>query len=116
MSGEIENLKSRDPFAEADEESGQTTQTQEYIHIRIQQRNGRKSLTTVQGIPSQFSKKKILKEIKPLFNTNGTIIGVTQSKGHGEVIQIQGDHRTNFRDFLVNILNLDKNTIKVHGF
>ena len=25
-----------DPFAEADEDSGQTTQTQEYIHIRIQ--------------------------------------------------------------------------------
>lgn len=35
-----------DPFAEANsEDSG--AGTEEYVHIRIQQRNGRKSLTTV---------------------------------------------------------------------
>lgn len=34
------------------------------IHIRIQQRNGRKTLTTVEGIPSKFDLKKVLKVIK----------------------------------------------------
>ncbi|GAB1312146.1 Eukaryotic translation initiation factor eIF-1 [Madurella fahalii] len=121
MSGEIEtlNLKSRDPFAEADEDSGQTTQTQEYIHIRIQQRNGRKTLTTVQGIPSKFDHKKILKVIKKEFACNGTIISDTESKGLGEVIQLQGDHRLKIKDFLVDSqsgLGLDEKNIKIHGF
>ncbi|KAL2172597.1 hypothetical protein VTG60DRAFT_4716 [Thermothelomyces hinnuleus] len=121
MSGEteIQNLKIRDPFAEADEDSGQTVQTQEYIHIRIQQRNGRKTLTTVQGIPKKYDLKKILKVIKKEFACNGTIISDTDSKGMGEVIQLQGDHRAKIRDFLIDAeagLGLDEKTIKVHGF
>jgi hypothetical protein len=63
----IENLKTYDPFAEADEDTGETKQTQNYIHIRIQQRNGRKTLTTVQGLPKKFDQKKILKVIKKKF-------------------------------------------------
>ncbi|KAK0723775.1 translation initiation factor SUI1, partial [Apiosordaria backusii] len=102
-----------DPFAEADEDSGKTKQTQEYIHIRIQQRNGRKTLTTVQGIPSKFDHKKILKVIKKEFACNGTIISDTEM---GEVIQLQGDQRTKIKEFLTdkeNGLGLDDKTIKV---
>ncbi|KAM3071510.1 Eukaryotic translation initiation factor eIF-1 [Clarireedia jacksonii] len=62
---QIENLKNFDPFAEADEEPGD--QKAGYIHIRIQQRNGRKTLTTVQGLPKKFDRKKILKVIKKKF-------------------------------------------------
>jgi translation initiation factor 1 len=116
MSTQIENLKSYDPFAEADDDSGQTKQTQEYIHIRIQQRNGRKTLTTVQGIPSKFDHKKILKVIKKEFACNGTIISDSEM---GEVIQLQGDQRSKIREFLVDSdggLGLDEKTIKVHGF
>lgn len=36
-----------DPFAEAADVGSQ----EDYIHIRIQQRNGRKTLTTLQGLP-----------------------------------------------------------------
>jgi translation initiation factor SUI1 len=35
-----------------------------YVHIRIQQRNGRKSLTTVQGLAIDLDLKKILKALK----------------------------------------------------
>lgn len=52
-----------DPFADAinSDESG----IQEgLIHIRIQQRNGRKTLTTVQGISDNYDKKKIVKACK----------------------------------------------------
>ncbi|EZF70656.1 translation initiation factor SUI1 [Trichophyton soudanense CBS 452.61] len=63
----IENLKTFDPFAEADEDTGDTKKSQNYIHIRIQQRNGRKTLTTVQGLPKKFDQKKILKVIKKKF-------------------------------------------------
>jgi translation initiation factor 1 len=63
----IENLKVHDPFLDADEDTGETKQAQNYIHIRIQQRNGRKTLTTVQGLPKKFDQKKILKVIKKKF-------------------------------------------------
>ena len=96
-------LRYADPFAEADEDTGETKQSQNYIHIRIQrkftfgsdfnmgwglkaqppravpyeistadnvpstERNGRKTLTTVQGLPKKFDQKKILKVIKKKF-------------------------------------------------
>ncbi|KAI1352515.1 translation initiation factor SU [Xylaria sp. FL0043] len=114
----IENLKSFDPFhdAEADEDSIQAkSQQEEYVHIRIQQRNGRKTLTTVQGLPNKFDRKKILSVVKKQFACNGTV--VMDSK-MGEVIQLQGDQRKVMLDFLTdsNGLELDAKKIKVHGF
>ncbi|KAI0805092.1 translation initiation factor SUI1 [Xylaria sp. FL0933] len=112
----IENLKSYDPFAEADETPGVSKQAQNYIHIRIQQRNGRKTLTTVQGLPKKFDNKKILKVIKKKFACNGTIVNDSEM---GEVIQLQGDQRNDVQQFLVDKeegLELDPKTIKVHGF
>jgi translation initiation factor 1 len=118
-----------DPFAEADDDTGEAKQSQNYIHIRIQQRNGRKTLTTVQGLPKKFDQKKILKVIKKKFGMfetrqqredthlqkaacNGTI--VTDSE-MGEVIQLQGDQRKDVQEFLVakDGLELDAKTIKV---
>lgn len=55
-----------DPFADAFR--GDDTGTQDLIHIRIQQRNGRKTLTTVQGISHNFDKKKIVKACKKVRN------------------------------------------------
>ncbi|EKV16637.1 hypothetical protein PDIG_20080 [Penicillium digitatum PHI26] len=108
----IENLKTFDPFAEADEDTGETKQSQNYIHIRIQQRNGRKTLTTVQGLPKKFDQKKILKVIKKKFACNGTIVSDTEM---GEVIQLQGDQRKDVQEFLTDKkegLELDAKTIK----
>ncbi|GAB1211232.1 hypothetical protein ATERTT37_000345 [Aspergillus terreus] len=105
-----------DPFAEADEDTGETKQSQNYIHIRIQQRNGRKTLTTVQGLPKKFDQKKILKVIKKKFACNGTIVADSEM---GEVIQLQGDQRKDVQEFLTDKkegLELDAKTIKVHGF
>ena len=103
-----------DPFAEADDDQGvaQKKQGQDYIHIRIQQRNGRKTLTTVQGLPKKFDQKKILKVIKKKFACNGTIVADSEM---GEVIQLQGDQRKDVQEFLVakDGLELDAKTIKV---
>ncbi|OMP88734.1 Protein translation factor sui1, partial [Diplodia seriata] len=103
-----------DPFAEADEDTGETKQSQNYIHIRIQQRNGRKTLTTVQGLPKKFDQKKILKVIKKKFACNGTIVNDSEM---GEVIQLQGDQRKDVQEFLTDKkegLELDAKTIKVY--
>ncbi|EOA89827.1 uncharacterized protein SETTUDRAFT_159391 [Exserohilum turcica Et28A] len=117
MTTDIQNLKSFDPFAEVDDAGGEVKSTQQnYIHIRIQQRNGRKTLTTVQGLPKKFDQKKILKVIKKKFACNGTVVADSEM---GEVIQLQGDQRKDVMDFLTDKkegLGLDGKTIKVHGF
>ena len=98
------------------------------------ERNGRKTLTTVQGLPKKFDQKKILKVIKKKFGMprtmspvpprspqadqeplacNGTIVNDTEM---GEVIQLQGDQRKDVQEFLVDKkegLELDAKTIKV---
>lgn len=41
------------------------------IHIRNQQRNGKKSYTIVTGVPNIFNYEKILKYLKKTLNCNG---------------------------------------------
>jgi len=106
----IENLKAYDPFADT---GGDSSQTQNYIHVRIQQRNGRKTLTTVQGLPKEFDPKRILKTLKKDFATNGTIV---EDKDLGEVIQLQGDQRVKIFEFLDKELQIPQKNIKIHGF
>jgi len=83
-----------------------------YIHIRVQQRNGRKSLTTVQGINPKINKKIILKECKKKFNCNGCIV---EDPEHGDIVQLQGDQRRQIATFLVEEKIAKKALIKVHG-
>jgi translation initiation factor 1 len=101
-----------DPFADANaEDSG--AGTKEYVHIRVQQRNGRKSLTTVQGLKKEYSYTKILKDLKKEFCCNGTVV---QDSELGQVIQLQGDQRKNVSTFLVQAGLVKKDNIKIHGF
>ncbi|KAH0706674.1 hypothetical protein MTR67_053056 [Solanum verrucosum] len=101
-----------DPFAEANAENSGAG-TKDYVHIRIQQRNGRKSLTTVQGLKKEFSYNKILKDLKKEFCCNGTVV---QDSELGQVIQLQGDQRKNVSTFLVQAGVVKKEHIKIHGF
>ena len=64
-----------DPFAEANaEDSSAGAGSKDYVHVRTQQRNGRKSLTTVQGLKKEYSYNKILKDLKKEFCCNGTVV------------------------------------------
>ena len=66
-----------DPFAE-DEGAIKGVSSQDgYIHIRIQQRNGRKTLTTVQGVSPEFDFKKIVKYAKKV--SRGTSLSIIYS-------------------------------------
>lgn len=58
-----------DPFAE-DSGAG----AKDYIHFRVQQRNGTKSLTTMQGLKKDYSYNKILKGLRKEFCCNGTLV------------------------------------------
>jgi Translation initiation factor SUI1 len=61
-SAAIQNLQKVDPFADTGDDTSSSTGN--YVHIRIQQRNGRKTLTTVQGVPAEYDQKRILKALK----------------------------------------------------
>jgi len=106
----IQNFQSRDPFAEDNEIVGSQDG---YIHIRIQQRSGRKTLTTVQGISLEYDLKKLVRACKKDFACNGTVV---EHPEYGEVIQLQGDQRNNISAFIKKIGLAKEDHIKVHGF
>lgn len=112
----VQNLDAFDPFADdEDDPLGNTKDVgsqQNYIHIRIQQRNGRKTLTTLQGIPKEYDLKKLLKAFKKEFACNGTVV---DDEELGQVIQLQGDQRIKISTFLTEE-GVPKSHIKVHGF
>jgi translation initiation factor 1 len=86
------------------------------IHVRIQQRNGRKCITTIQGLEDDLDLKRICKAMKRSFNCNGSI---ANDEEKGEVIQLQGDQRDNSKEWLLAqeiILPAEADRIVIHGF
>ncbi|CAF1002273.1 unnamed protein product [Rotaria socialis] len=118
---DIINLRSADPFADVTRKSALDSgvsaaagqRSSNVIHIRIQQRNGKKTLTTVQGIGEEFDKKRLLSAFKKKFACNGTVV---EHQEYGEVIQLQGDQRMHVSQFLQDIGLCQADQIKVHGF
>ena len=82
----FENLKAYNPFDDTTGDDDTGPGDQGLVHIRIQQRNGRKTLTTVQGLSSEYDFKKIVKVAKKEFACNGTVV---EHSEYGEVIQLQ---------------------------
>ncbi|OAF69597.1 Protein translation factor SUI1 [Intoshia linei] len=103
----IENLTTTDAFAVENNNIGNTSDG--YVHIRIQQRNGRKTLTTVQGISDAYDLKLIVKHCKKKFSCNGSVI---EREEFGQVMQFQGDQRKNLSDYLSKHGLCPKNSIK----
>ena len=83
------------------------------VHIRIQQRNAKKTITTIEGLDSSIDIKKLMKYIKKKFNCNGSII---KTEDNIDIIQLQGDQRDNMKNFLIKENIISKDFIKVHGF
>mmetsp|Transcript_39074 Transcript_39074/g.99834 ORF Transcript_39074/g.99834 Transcript_39074/m.99834 type:complete len:115 (-) Transcript_39074:172-516(-) len=94
------------------------------VHIRMQQRNGRKSWTTVQGFPDQVRLPKsgkvlkvdfdkILRALKKTFKTNGTLI---RDEEHGTIFQLQGDIRREVAEFLIDATAIiTRDQVMIHG-
>jgi len=109
----LENLKAYNPFDDTTEGEDTGPGDQGLVHIRIQQRNGRKTLTTVQGLSSEYDFKKIVKVAKKEMACNGTVV---EHPEYGEVIQLQGDQRENICRLLVQCGLVKGEQLKVHGF
>mmetsp|Transcript_20114 Transcript_20114/g.57080 ORF Transcript_20114/g.57080 Transcript_20114/m.57080 type:complete len:110 (+) Transcript_20114:141-470(+) len=100
-----------DAFEDAGDKGGASTE--EKVHVRIQQRSGRKCITTVAGLADDLDIKRICKAFKKNFSCNGA---VQKDEEVGEVIQLSGDQRTNVKDFLVDQEICHKESIVLHGF
>ena len=109
---EITNLEKKDAFEEAFTSVGFQV---EKVHIRVQQRNRRKCITTVQGLADDLDLHRILKALKKSFQCNGAIVK-DEKGGYGEIIQLQGDHRQALVEFLVSEEIVPKEMIVLHGF
>ena len=109
---QITNFNTFDPFQDA-ANAAQVANGGDKVHLRCQQRNGKKCLTTVQGLSSDLELKKILKAFKKTFNCNGAIV---TDQELGEVIQLTGDQRDGIRKYLVEKDITEAENITVHGF
>jgi translation initiation factor 1 len=101
---------------DAFEDAGDTrngVQTEEKVHVRVQQRSGRKCITTVAGLADDLDIKRICKAFKKNFSCNGA---VQKDEDVGEVIQLSGDQRTNVKSFLVDQEICLADSIVLHGF
>ena len=109
------NLQPLDPFAEAEAEANakQLPSNLQQIHLRCQQRNGRKCITTVQGLSDSLDLKRMLKTFKHTFSCNGAI--KTDKETDGKIIQMSGDQRKGVRDFLIDQEIATENDIILHG-
>jgi translation initiation factor 1 len=74
------------------------TSSKNKIHIRLQQRNGKKCITTVVGLSYDLNINKITKFLKSKFKTSGSVKVIDDDN---KAIQLSGDQRVRIRDFLI---------------
>ncbi len=103
----ILNVPRTDPF-DVQEDGKDNTK----VHIRVQQRNGRKCITTVAGLAEDLDVKKITRALTKAFKTSGT---VKKDLDDNNIVQVAGDQRTNIRDFLLSQEICHADQILVHG-
>ena len=114
ISRQILNLHNEDPFHDLGEESNQD-ESKRHIHLRVHQRNARKCTTTVEGIDSSLSLKKMLTYFKKKFNCNGALVQESKNSSKN-IIQLSGDHRSQIKQFLIEEGISSVSNIVVHGF
>ena len=106
-------MKMNNNMLDIENEMNTDTYNNNKVHIRIQQRTGRKNITSIQGLENDLDLKKIVRAFKKTFRCNGAII---DHKEYGEIIQLQGDHRESISEFLIDYEIVSKEQIIIHGF
>lgn len=95
-----------------EEESGQQQILQDqHVHIRTQQRNGRKCITLIQNMPAEYDLKKLVKALRKTYACNGAVV---EHQVYGEVVILQGDKRMAIHEFLTKVGLVKAENIKFH--
>ena len=101
-----------DAFADAGDATGGNAGDK--VHVRVQQRSGRKCITTVAGLADDLDVKRIMKAFKKNFNCNGAV--VKDKETGNDVIQLSGDQRTIVKEFLTDQEICKADEVVLHGF
>lgn len=89
------------------------------IHIKIKQRNGRKSWTFVEGLvklneeegkENEMFMEELAKKLKHKFNCGASISKEDLS------LKMMGDHREGIKEYILKNFNIKEDQIKIHGF
>lgn len=80
------------------------------VDIRVVQRNARKRVTTISGLPENLDFEKVTKALKKMLNCSGTT-----KEDEGTHIQLSGDQRSRVSSFLVEQKICTRAEIHVHG-
>ncbi|CBH17541.1 Protein translation factor SUI1 homolog, putative [Trypanosoma equiperdum] len=82
------------------------------VHIRVQQRRGRKFVTSVQGLNQQLNFRRINREFMRRWGCNGTVITTPEA---GTVIQLQGNWSEEIRTFLLEEHMATEQNLEIHS-
>lgn len=109
----ILNFTTFDPFKD-----NENIEFEDKIHIRSQKRNGRKSITIIEGLTKILDQKEIqpkilLKKWKKTLSCNGSIKPDPEDQKF-LVFQLSGNQKVLILDYLLKILNLDRDNIILH--
>ena len=110
-------LTQADPFKDFDFKQDVVNIVKNKYHVRVQQRNGRKCITTLDGLEEDLDLKRICKAMRNCFSCNGNVV-MKEGEDTG-VIQLQGDQRENIKQWLLEqeiILKNEMDRIVIHGF
>jgi len=83
------------------------------VHIAYQQRNGRKGITTIVGLPSEVNFKKLAQKMKKQLHVSATI---KDDQERGKVIQTSGDTRREVAEYIVKLNIVEKDQITIRGY
>lgn len=81
------------------------------VHIRLRQRNGRKSVTIIENLP-QHTLQSLLVKMRKKFHCNGSI----KKTDLGDTIQLFGDQRMVAKQMLIDDNIVDAVNISIHGY
>jgi len=87
----------------------------EVAHLRLQKRNGRKSITTITGLEQDLDFVRLLRAFKKRFKCIGSL-DIEKKTDIVLAIKLSGDQRENVKNFLLSekIIPEERNII-VHG-
>ena len=86
------------------------------IHVRFQ-KTGPRAITLIEGLDDDLDQNRIAKAMKKAFNCSSS---VQKDKNAADVIQLQGDQRTQVKEWLIAQEILTQNEAKerlvIHGY
>lgn len=109
---DIQHLGAFDAFADAEAQDADSAPPYQMVHLRRQQRNGRKCITTVQGLSDSLDLRALLSTFKKKFSCNGAI---KKDKQGAKVLQLSGDQRQPIRAFLIEKGFAQESAVNIHG-